>query len=516
MRKSRLLLVLPFAPLLGAACFSPGSGGNGPNTGFDSGITEFDGTADAEPDASPVEASADVGLEAAPIVDAPVDVPVEAAPQPITVVVAGNSGPESGIDVVWGDATGAVVGSPVQTTNGTAVTLLPNVTMATVLFGTAGNSSAYTIMGLQPGDTAYVADGSGPTPTVNVTALPASPPFDAGVVDQSLTIGGCSQYFPSGLPYTLPLSGFGPPCIGLQAMGSTFVPALPSLVQFYDASFNVLGFAYASQPLLALMPDDVGLLDYAITGSWSTATTQQLVDVVYPADASIPSVNLTYSELLDGVLTPVPQGAVPADAGPGAFTLATTHVGIAQAVQVEALVGNSGMGGENIAVVTRAPAPTASGTVTIDTSPIRILPTFTQGTISGSTQPVVSWTLASGDLSAATGVIAALSWRQPLDGGGFSGASWTIISPGTAASSLTAPQLPASLSGYAPAGSGAVLTAQQVAVVYGQTAMPTYASMLPIASMIRANPCSVQTPIMPPMPGAGTAMLLLFGIGTGC
>ncbi len=502
---------------MGAACFSPGSGGNGPNTSFDSGITEFDSTADAEPaDASPVEAATDVSLEAAPIVDASIDVPSEAGPNPITVVVAGYTGPESGINVVWGDATGAVVGSPAQTANGAAVTLLPDVTMATVLLGTPGNSLAYTIMGLRPGDIAYVADRSGTTPTVNVTALLSSPPFDAGVFDQSLTIGACNQYFPNGLPYTLPLSGFGSPCIGLQAVGSTFVPALPSLVQAYDANFNVLGFSYMSQPLLSLTPDDAGLLDFTFSGSWSTATTQQLVNVVDTTDAGTPSVNPTYSELFDGLLTPALLSALPADAGPDTFAVATTHVGIAQAVQIETLVSNSAMGGENIAVATQGPPPTASGSVTIDITATHTLPTFTNGSISGSTQPVVSWTLASGNLSAATGVVAALTWRQPLDGGGFGGGGWTIISPGTAASSLTAPQLPASLSGYAPAGSGAILTAQQVAVVYGQTAMPTYASMLPIASMIRANPCSVATPVMPPMPGAGTAMLLLFGIGTGC
>ena len=516
MRKSRLLLVLPFAPLVGAACFSPGSGGNGPNTSFDSGIAEFDGTADAEPmDGSPVEAAADVGLEAAPIVDASTDVLVEAGPQPITVVVVGNSGPESGISVVWGDATGAVVGNAVQTTNGTATTLLPNVTMATVLIGTPGNPSLYTAMGLQPGNTVYFADtSSSSTPTVNVTALPPSPPFDAGVFDQSLTIGGCNQYFPNGLPYTLPLNGFGHPCIGLQAMGSSFVPALPSLVQAYDANFDVLGFAYVSQPLLSLMSDDVGLLDYSITGSWSTATTQQLVDVTQPADASFPT-NVTYSEIFDGLLTPTLQRSPPADAGANASTVATTHVGIAQAVQLEGLVFTGGMGDENIAVVSQSAPPSASGTVTLDTSPATTVPGITNLTVTGTTQPVFGWTIASGDLHQATGIVASMSWYVMLDGGSFGSGSWTLVSPGTTASSLTAPQLPASLAAYAPA-AGANTQPDQIAVLYGQTAMPSYASFLPIASFIQQGPCNLSAPVMPPMTGPGTAMLLVIQSGDGC
>jgi hypothetical protein len=514
MRPRRLLLVVPLAWI---ACFSPSSAGPGGTANFDSGTGGFDSTA---PDAEGTEAAADVSVEAAPIVDASieaaVDVGVDAPPQPITVVVVSPAGPEGGVNVVWSDATGATVGSPVQTLGGTASTMATAVTAATVLFGTPSNPQAYTAMGLKPGDTVFVADRTSTPPVVSVTALPPSPHFDAGLSQDSLTIGSCYSYYPQAtLPFILTLNNGGPPCIGLQVTGGSVAVALPVLLQAFDANLDVLGYSYTSQPLAALMANDAGLLDTALTGTWSTATTQQSVVVTQPADASFFS-QVTYSEVFDGLLAPAVQSAVPSDAGAGTAAVVTTHVGIAQAVQAEAYVSTTGgMGGEGVAVVSVSPPPTAGGSITIDTSPVDSVAQFNTGMLTSVAPLAFGWTLVSGDLHQATGLIASVSWSQTVDGGGFVSGHWTIVSPGTAASSVTAPSIPASLAGYVPS-TTSTSQLDQIAVVYGQTSMPSYSSMLPMASTVLSNPCYTATPAAPPLPGLGTAALVVFATGDGC
>ena len=143
--RSRRVIVL--FPLVWVACFSGSSGGNG-NAQFDASFdASFDGTSpEAEPgEASTPEASADVTAEDAPSVDASVE--ADAGPQPITVVVAGALGYEPGVNVVFGDATGAVLGAPVPTdSNGQARTQQPGVAMATVLL--AGQSVGLIVLPL--------------------------------------------------------------------------------------------------------------------------------------------------------------------------------------------------------------------------------------------------------------------------------------------------------------------------------------------------------------------------------
>lgn len=518
MRARRLLLLLPLAPLTTFACFSQNSGGSGPTTNFDSGMTEFDGTTDAEPEASPVEAAADVSVEAAPIVDSSVDSPVDAGPMPITVAVVSPSGPESGVPVVFGDASGAVVGNAVQTVGGTVSTLQSGISMVTVLLGTPGtNTQAYTVMGVSPGDTVFVADlSSGTGLRLDITSIPTTPAFDGGVSQYVVTQGGCINTFFGGPPFSVDLDPYAsPPCIGLQAMGGSYVPALPTLLQAYDSNYNVLGYAYTSQPVAALTPDDAGALDYGIGGSWSTALNTQVITAPNPADASFDP-SLVYSEVFDGVITQTTGVQAPADAGPNSAAV-LTHVGIAQAVQAEAFA-NLGFEaqGEGASVVTVAPPPTTSGSLTLDTSPIATAPVFQNTSLTGTTQPVVGWTLASGNLSQATGLIATVTWYEPTDGGNYANGTWTLVSPGTAGTSLTAPQLPASLqAAYAPNAS-AETDVSTIVVVYGQTALPTYSSMLQIGSLVQSNACNLGPPLAPALPGMGTAMFVALAVGSGC
>jgi hypothetical protein len=132
-----------------------------------------------------------------------------------------------------------------------------------------------------------------------------------------------------------------------------------------------------------------------------------------------------------------------------------------------------------------------------------------------SAQPVVQWTLASGDLGGATGLVMSFGWSSPLDGGGYQTGNWTVVSKGTTGTSITVPAMPASLAGYAPL-SGAAPVLNQMIVVYGQTSMTSYASMLPLGSLFQVQPCSVSGPFVPPLTGPGTALVVVFAPETQC
>ncbi len=68
--------------------------------------------------------------------DAPADVPVDAAPLPVTVTVIGPNGPESGVTIVFDDSTGALIGTATTSATGTVSQLLPAGSEVTAAFGT--------------------------------------------------------------------------------------------------------------------------------------------------------------------------------------------------------------------------------------------------------------------------------------------------------------------------------------------------------------------------------------------
>ena len=220
--RRRVLLV----PLAWAACFSPSSGGSTPSPNFDSGLTEFDGTtADATEDVEPTEAAADVRVEAAPTpgMDATLDVGIEAGPMPIKVVVGGASGYENGVSIVYGDVTGAVVATDVtgsQSVAGASSTILGTVSMVTALLGTPEAPAPYTVMGLSPGDTVYVADSTSISTydqaTLSLAGVPTNPAL-TGVAQYDVQSGACSTVTEAMLPVDLSLRTYAAPCVGFVA-----------------------------------------------------------------------------------------------------------------------------------------------------------------------------------------------------------------------------------------------------------------------------------------------------------
>ncbi len=526
MRIRVLLPVLPFLPLTFLACFSPSSGGSGGNADFDaSSDAEFDSTS---PDGEPAEAAADVGVdvatEAGPIVDAAVKPEAEAGPQPITVLVSGALGYEQGVNVVFHDATGAPVATAMTGAQGTASTLLPNVTMATVLLGTPNAPAPYTVMGLSPGDIVPVVDLASvanlPSQTAEVTAIPSTTSLaDSGVTQYYASTGACWTYF-SGPPVFLSFqSSSGLPCVGLAPTANAIVPVLPVVVEAVDVSNNLVAFA-SSTNISPAMPDDAGYTEVALSGPWSTMFTDQYVNVTNVPDGGGAPYELKYSEVADGILSPLPSRTLPVDAGPATLLHVQTHTGFAGAVQAEALWTSYTTQGGTLAasLVTTAPPPSQSGTLTLDATALSTVPSFqTATTAAGPTaaQPVVQWTLASGDLGGATGVVMSVGWSSPLDGGGYQTGNWTIVSAGTTATSITVPAMPPSLAGYAPL-PGASPLVNEMFVVYGQTSMPSYAAMLPLGSLFQVQSCSISGPVVPPLTGPGTALVVGFAPGTQC
>ncbi len=521
---SRALLALwPFLPLTLLACFSPSSGGGG-NGDFDA---SFDAAFDSSsplpvPDAEPVEAAADVAVEGGSIVDAAAKPEAEAGPQPITVLVAGALGYEQGLSVVFHDATGAAVATATTDAHGAASTLLPTVTMVTVLFGTPNAASPYTVMDLAPGDVVPVVDlGSAtslPSQRAEVTALPTSPSLaDAGIAQYYVASGGCSTYFqapPTFLPFQ---SSSGLPCMGLAPTGTSIVPVLPLVVEAVDATNTMQAFTSVAN-VSPSMPDDAGNTEVALGGAWSTATTDQLLDVVnLPDGGGAPQA--AYSEVADGILNPLPPRSLPIDAGAAALLHVQTHPGFASAVQAEALWISYPQGGSaGTSLVTAAAPPSLSGTLDIDASGLASAPGFqTAITAPGPTpgQPLLQWTLSSGDLGGATGLVTNFGWYAPVDGGGFQYGSWTIVSKGTSGTSITVPALPASVAGYAPL-AGATSSLNEIIAVYGQTAIPRYASLIPLGSLFPIQPCGNSAPMVPPLTGLGTALVVGFAPGSGC
>ena len=499
MRRSPFaLLILPVAWI---ACFSSGSSGSGGGADFDaSGDTSF-------PDAPGQEAGPDVVNEMTPPPqDASVDVPVgndasEAAPGAVAITVFGASGPEKGITIVYGDATGAVAGTPATTgATGMVNQALPaGATMITALLGNANNPSPYTVMGVQAGDTIIVPDLASLVPygqgQAQVTALPASPP--ANTAGYNAIAGLCTNSL-SGPPIAVNLQqGIG--CIGLGLFGGSYGAAVPMLVDAQDANGNVLGFTFQKNNALSAL--DAGILNLSLAAdTWSTSlTTQTLVVSNQPDGGSTP--NLVASESANDILHRLNTQYVNDDAG-GQLMQVTTHVGYADRVQVEASISPNGQW--SIATATAVAPPTTDGTLTIDATPLGVLPQISSTGVdqTNSVRPILTWTTAQGSLaSTTTGLIGTMMWDGTDDAGAPINGNWTIVAP-SSATALQAPALPASAGAYEPTVDASIQNMLQGLV---GTAVPSYGQLRTVGAAVAApfSAGCVFTPIIPYVP-AGT------------
>jgi hypothetical protein len=524
MRKSVLLLSLPVAWL---ACFSNSSGGGGGGASFDASTDspEFDSTApDVEQEAGP-----DVLMEAAnetsPPVDSGVDVApeAEAGPSPVVVTVGGALGLESGVTIVWGDATGAVVASSKTNAAGMTSQLVAPGSMLTAVLGTPASPSLYTITGIEPGDNLVIIDrqsvgalpGAPGNINTNLTAVPM--PLPGMATGLTFYAGPCNNSFQ--VPPSGPLR-LGPPCIGVGPVGASFGAAYPALVEANDSSFNLQGFTFKKNNGLT-MPDEAGWLDLDLSGNtWSTSTTEQTVAVTNEQDAGIYTPWTLYQEAANGVLLPL-QARQPADGGmlPAGSTLYSTHPGYADFVQTEVGYNPDSMGfvQEAFSMATRGPAPTKDGATTIDWTPLTTLPSLTNIVVDASTvvRPKWTWTTASGTLASSTAVMVYAQWNGTDADGGFQNGEWTIVAAGTAQSSLQAPALPAPQTPWLPVAGSSFGSFSTVYAIQGDTALPTYGQFRPAAPLFTLQSSCIFGPLVPPLPAAGTIRVTGYTSG-GC
>ena len=103
-------------------------------------------------------------------------------------------------------------------------------------------------------------------------------------------------------------------------------------------------------------------------------------------------------------------------------------------------------------------------------------------------------------------MVAIASWSGHTDAGTQNG-SWTVIMPGTSNTALQTPKLPPGLTAYAPQVAGSIGNVT-VYGVDGQTAFPTYASLLPLAPLFvnQDQACNEITPFVPILPTGFTAL----------
>jgi hypothetical protein len=369
--------------------------------------------------------------------------PVEAAaPGPLTVTVLMGGAPESGVLVVFQDATGGVLTTATTDATGTVSQLVTAGSQVTAALGTAQTPNLVTVQDVENGDMLTLVDSPstnlpGTSEPVTVT-LPATT-WDAGT-NVAIYAGGCSD--PAAFDIYLQ-----PTC--------TSQGTFPLFARAADATGEI---AYTYQTRNAVDPDG-GPLAITVSRPWSTSTATQTIEasslptVSDDAGVSLGTVTFDYSEVAGGVpLALLPVVASVEEGGPPNEEF-VIHPGYPDFTQQGAYVLLEGVGSDSeVFAVTRTAPVTASQTTSIA---LGTLPGFTGAAINANdagspTQPVVTWT-TTGSLSAANGVFTMLQWYAPPPDGGSQdiAGTWTIVSPATA-TSVEAPSVPASAAAFAP------------------------------------------------------------------
>ncbi|MGO8997001.1 MAG: hypothetical protein ACLQVI_27105 [Polyangiaceae bacterium] len=403
--------------------------------------------------------------------------PDTSAPSPnVTMTVTSPTGPEPGVTVVFGDATGAVLSS--QTTNdaGVASGAIPANGAVTVLFGVAGTPVNVSILGAQPGDALTMSDPtktatSPGSPWMAVTSVPASEP--SGTTFS--WFGNCGTGDNVGLPGDVQLSAN---CFNASA---DTTPVL-LLAEGDNDLGETVELAYAFQKSIPITTFSTTVVnDVPMSAdTWMTPSTETLALTNPPVGAT--TAETYYEEFAGGVMhsewlangeaasavnvTFQADGGFPDGGFPAPFA---SHPGYPDFVQSEIDIYWSSSFTRQVAAV-RAAAP--STTNVFDLS--QLIPVLNAPTVSTSVpgQPSVSWSAAGPVPSSAVGVVLSFTWTNASASG-----TWTLVSPASA-TSAQAPLLPAGLSAWAPVtadGGVAVVSPFPTAVVAGGIAVPSYA-----------------------------------------
>ncbi|HEX3769869.1 MAG TPA: hypothetical protein VHV30_03345 [Polyangiaceae bacterium] len=413
-------------------------------------------------DARPPAVVPEAGEDAAP--------PIDAGPQPLTLTVLSAGAPESGINVVFQDATGAVVTTSVTGPAGSVSQLVAAGSQVTVLLGTPQNPNLVTIQDVAPGDALEVVDGPVPTESSgqNVSVSLPAPSWDASDVSEEVFAGPC--YNP--LPYPLYLSSY-----------CTSAGQFPLLAIATEGAEIAYTYQLANAVPEGGLPDGSDAYPFGITRPWSTSNAVATVDAINAPSidddgtttSTAGDVQLSYFETAGGITFSDPQGpsGVTGDGGVESAQF-VMHPGYPNFLQGQATINRGTSNGVVFSGgATRAAAQATSLAMSFDLS---TLPLITNSAIDASdggttSQPDVIWTSA-GPLTAADGIFVSLQWfSNGTDDAGnttYTNGTWTILSS-SAATHVQAPALPTSLASWAPSADASFDSLPRVGAVKAPT-----------------------------------------------
>lgn len=455
------LLLLASLPATALACFGSSSGGStNPNLPPLDAST-FDGSVEDAPADAPV---ADAAHDATHETSTP-----EAGTGPVTVKVLAVTGPEQGVAIVFGDATGAVMSSTSTDATGSASgTVPPGGGQVTVLTGPAAYPWLLTYTGVMPGETLNVID---PTQyvssAVNVTDFPMPFPTATNWV---AIIGSTSGTTGTSMPTTIPAGASFWRSLNLQQQ-------FPVIVWGYDSS-NTNELAYLFKKHNGLAADGgvatvsmAGLTWQSTFGTASVSASPVVESDGGPAGSNL-GVSFVYSESSDGVPVGLPQ----VDAvltGATATASFQTHPGYPDFVQLETDVTDTQATWSATQVIGTRSAPPAALSSSMMVDLTQALPEMSNPVVDAttSTRPTMTW--SSPSMPMAAGTYVALAWNDVFEGGARYG-SWTIMAaPGV--TSVQAPALPASP--LAPAAGATWKSGAQTIVTVQGGGLSSYADL---------------------------------------
>jgi len=466
----------------------------------------FDSSVDDVPFFAPDSGASD---GAAPLVDATmpeaglapdagpgVDAAEEPAPpSPVTVVVRGPGGPESGKTIVFSDAAGALLATATTDAHGVAAQILPAGSQVTALLGTSDFPQLVTVTGVQPGDTLTAVDGALQTTSQAGFQLPAAAPPDT-TTQYEVLAGNCYQELAS-VDASAGLIDLDPTCVNSAGQ-------FPLLALAQDDVGATVGFAFDKG---IAIDADGGAPAAVIPPPWVTVLGQEAITLGHIADSTAPYLSL--SEFSSGVPhTQYDFDLTPVDGGAAANF--ETHPGYADFVQAElGLQGSTSAGSTINAIATRATAPSvASPTQTLSIDADAALPTITGASLDSTDvlRPRVTFTSTS-PLTDAAGTFMTLSWQDGDADGGARAGTWTLVVP-SSVTSAQAPALPASVA-LGPAAT-ALWDATPTVAALGGGPFAGYDALRSTAAEVGVALKPASVPLVPALPADGTMKVTVF------
>jgi hypothetical protein len=425
----------------------------------------------------------------------------------VQVVVVTASGPESGVTVVFSDATGALVATGTTDATGSVTQDVAAGSQVTALFNTSNGPNLVTIVGVKPGDVLKLVDGPVYVNGANVQAtIDAFTQGDASVSDYYISSAGCSTDT-NGAVGTFEY-GLGNGCQNVSGQ-------VPILVQALDSSNNGLAWQAAQGSLLA---SDAGVASVDLTStSWTTTFGTQSVTLLNAPDTLEPGVGFTEFTAVDSVSSvafglSTFTGQYP-DAGVQTFEFNATHPGFAAFDQIEADDTISQSGGASVLAIadrvstTTLASPSANDTIDLND----VLPTITNATLDAThpTRPSIAWTSAA-PLTGAVATVVQVKWSDPLDDAGdVRAGTWTIAVPASQMS-VVPPQIP-DASGLGPTTMASWSTAFPMVYSMNGDAFPTYDAIRATAALVGpALNVSTSPLLVPALPANGRARVTAF------